>query len=381
MWYRDSVPIATTTGLTYSDTGLIAITLHSYTVNTFDALNNYSGLSSSASATTLAAGGGGPPPDSTPPTATLLSPLRGATNVSTSTVLQITMSELVNKGTSGTITIKKYSDSSVFEVISVLSSQVTMISALISVVPASPLMSNTQYYIEVSAGAFVDQSSNQFAGISGGATWAFSTGNASPVIISGVLVTASATSAIVAFNTSANALTTISWGTSTAYADGTASEFFYLQNHSISISGLLPVTTYYFKIDAQDISNNLAIPYTGTFTTASLPPPPDITPPANPSSFDSMPSYTAVALSWVNPSDLDFQAVRVMRKTSGYPSTPTDGIMVYDGGAQSVTDTGLVEGVLYHIRYSLVIRRSPFFWCTISLPYHDPSSTSSTTTQ
>lgn len=346
--YRGATPIATTTGLTYSDTGLVASTLYSYTVNAFDASNNYSGLSSSAGVTTLAPSSSGPPADSTPPTVSLLSPSNGATNVSTTTTLEITMSELVNKGPSGSITIKKYIDSSVVETIPIGSTQISMIGALITIVPTLPLLSNTQYYVEVSAGAFVDQSNNQFAGISGSGTWAFSTGNATPVVISGILVTASATSAIVAFDTSANALATISWGTSTAYADGSAGEFVYAQNHSVAISGLLPNTLYYVKISAQDVSNNQATPYTDTFTTTNLPPPPDTTPPVNPSSFTAVPSYTSVALSWVNPSDLDFQAVRVMRKTSGYPSTPIDGIMVYDGGSESITDTGLTEGVAYH---------------------------------
>lgn len=368
--YRNASPIATTTSLTYADTGLVASTLYSYTVNAFDASGNYSGLSSSASATTLAPASSGPPADSTPPVASLLSPLNGATSVSTTTTLQITMSELVNKGVSGSITIKKYLDSSAVEAIPVGSSQVTMVGTLVTIVPTLPLLSNTQYYVEVSAGAFVDQSSNQFAGISGSATWAFSTGNATPVIISGVLVTPAATSAIVAFNTSANALGTISWGVTTAYGDGSAVELAYAQNHSIAISGLFPNTLYYIKIIAQDISNNQATPYTGTFTTANLPPPPDITPPANPSAFVATPSYTSVALSWVNPSDLDFQAVRVMRKTSGYPSSPTDGVMVYDGGAESVADTGLTEGIAYH--YTIFAR-------DVTLNYSSGSIVSATT--
>ena len=55
-----------------------------------------------------------------------------------------------------------------------------------------------------------------------------------------------------------------------------------------------------------------------------------------------------MSLSWVNPPDADFQAVRIMRKISGYPTSPTDGIMAYDGGAQSVSDIGLTEGTTYY---------------------------------
>ena len=316
-----------------------------------------------------ASGGGGPPPDTIPPSVSTLSPLNGAAGVATTTTLQMTMSELVNKGT-GNITIRKYLDSSVIEAIPVGSAQVTMVGTVITIVPSLPLLSNTQYYIEVSAGTFVDQASNPFAGISGSGVWAFSTGNATPVIISNVLVSAFATSSVVAFTTSARAIASVSWGTTTAYGDGTAGEVGYSSNHSITISGLLPSTLYYYKIIAQDVSNNQATPYVSTFTTVNLPPPPDVTPPANPSTFTAVPSYTSVTLSWVNPSDPDFQAVRVMRKTSGYPATPTDGIIVYDGTAQSVTDSLLTEGIAYH--YTIFARDT-------SLNYSSGSIVSATT--
>ena len=51
--FRDSVFIATTTAITYSDTGLTASTSYSYNVSAFDAAINISGLSNTATATTL----------------------------------------------------------------------------------------------------------------------------------------------------------------------------------------------------------------------------------------------------------------------------------------------------------------------------------------
>lgn len=50
---RDSIAIATTTGTTYSDAGLMSDTTYEYVVEAFDASNNYSGQSATTSATTL----------------------------------------------------------------------------------------------------------------------------------------------------------------------------------------------------------------------------------------------------------------------------------------------------------------------------------------
>jgi chitodextrinase len=49
---RDNVPIATTTLLTYSDTGLLASTTYSYAVRAFDPAFNYSSTSNALATTT-----------------------------------------------------------------------------------------------------------------------------------------------------------------------------------------------------------------------------------------------------------------------------------------------------------------------------------------
>lgn len=57
--YRAGVLVGSPAGLTFSDTGLAASTLYSYTVKATDAAGNLSGASNTASATTQAGGGGG----------------------------------------------------------------------------------------------------------------------------------------------------------------------------------------------------------------------------------------------------------------------------------------------------------------------------------
>jgi hypothetical protein len=51
--FRNSVPIATTSLLSYSDTGLLASTTYTYTVRAFDSASNYSSSSNSLATTTL----------------------------------------------------------------------------------------------------------------------------------------------------------------------------------------------------------------------------------------------------------------------------------------------------------------------------------------
>ncbi len=343
---RGGAIIASTTAVTYSDTGLTPSTGYTYTVEAFDTTLNYSGQSAQAAATTSAGGGGGGG-DTTPPSVITFSPSNGATGISPTTTLSMTFNELVSVG-AGNITVRRFSDSAIFETIAVTGPQVSLLGSVATISLSGTLLPNTQYYVEADIGTFRDQANNPFAGISGGATWSFTTVDYVAPVISGVSATTTYTTATLTFATDENARATLQWGTTTSYGDGSASEVVYVTAHTMSITGLATSTLYYYRITARDTSNKLSAAVTGNFTTQSPPPPPDITPPANPSGFTAVPSLTSIALTWTNPSDPDFQAVRVMRRTTGYPASPSDGILVYDGGAQSANDSGLATGTLYY---------------------------------
>lgn len=57
-----------------------------------------------------------------------------------------------------------------------------------------------------------------------------------------------------------------------------------------------------------------------------------------------------VKLTWKNPSDSKFKGVKILYKTGEYPTSPADGIMVYDGQGTSVEKIGLVDGMTYYFR-------------------------------
>lgn len=76
----------------------------------------------------------------------------------------------------------------------------------------------------------------------------------------------------------------------------------------------------------------------------------DKIPPPPISNFQAKADNKKVLLSWVNPIDTDFVGVRILRKTEGYPSSPTDGVLVYSGSGTTYEDTELTNDVTYYYR-------------------------------
>lgn len=121
--------------------------------------------------------------DTLAPAINVLNPLDNATQVDINSNLVMTFSEAVVKGT-GNIVIKKASDNSIIESISVNSNKVTGEgTSTITINPSGTLKEGTDYYIQIAAAAFDDIAGNHFAGISDVKSWRFRTINRTPVII------------------------------------------------------------------------------------------------------------------------------------------------------------------------------------------------------
>lgn len=112
------------------------------------------------------------PVDLIPPTVTTLIPANGTTNTPVNLSASVTFNEDVVKG-AGTIVLKKTSDNSIVQTINVADAT---LSARTLSVTLNNLQVNTQYYLEVSAGAIADLEGNPLAGITGNSTWAFTSG-------------------------------------------------------------------------------------------------------------------------------------------------------------------------------------------------------------
>jgi len=78
------------------------------------------------------------------------------------------------------------------------------------------------------------------------------------------------------------------------------------------------------------------------------PPARDRMPPGKVTGLVATEGDSEVGLDWDNPGDGDLAGVRVQRKAAQYPSSPTDGVTVYDGPGESCSDTGLANGTAYY---------------------------------
>ena len=124
--------------------------------------------------------------DTTPPALVSVSPADGSASALPTTGLSITYDESIIAG-SGAVVIKKSSDDSTVEAVTVPSAQVTFSGATVTINPVITLDDATAYYVEVPAGTFQDAATNPAPAIPvvpGIQDWTFTTRAAPSVVIS-----------------------------------------------------------------------------------------------------------------------------------------------------------------------------------------------------
>ena len=70
--------------------------------------------------------------------------------------------------------------------------------------------------------------------------------------------------------------------------------------------------------------------------------------PGDVTNFNATCSKMRVDLSWTKPTDSDLAGIKVLVKESGYPTSPTDGTVIYSGNGTSCTHTGISSGKTYY---------------------------------
>lgn len=97
-------------------------------------------------------------------------------------------------------------------------------------------------------------------------------------------------------------------------------------NTSYTDNGLTNGSTYYYAIFAVDGSNNYSSGITG-----STIPRADTTPPGNVTNFAYRYQNSGISLSWTNPSDSDFEKIKIVRNEERVPQNVSDGTLIYNG--------------------------------------------------
>ena len=170
----------------------------------------------------------------------------------------------------------------------------------------------------------------------------------------------------------------LEYGTTTAYgmvvmASSSATK------HSVSLASLESGTTYHYRAKATDAGGNLTYSLDRTFPTlaaivvsekgtiasstesAVIPheEPQAAAPssggggagsrqPAKPLLITAAPGDSEILFEWSNPGISGFSEVVLLRKQGGYPSSPSDGQIIYRGQAETFTDTDLPNGVTHY---------------------------------
>ncbi|WP_165452468.1 Ig-like domain-containing protein [Paenibacillus thalictri] len=122
-------------------------------------------------------------PDVTPPTIVSRTPANGAVDAAVSGSLSITFSENVVPVTGKSAKIRRASDQNIITAISVTDTTTVTVSGSVVTMAHPNLADETDYYVEMDAGAFRDTAGNDFAGISGSAGWSFKTADTTPPVV------------------------------------------------------------------------------------------------------------------------------------------------------------------------------------------------------
>ena len=152
-----------------------------------------------------------------------------------------------------------------------------------------------------------------------------------PVIISAPIISSivssniTLNSAVISWNTDKNKDTQIEYGTSAAYGQSSTPSSVLGTIHSGNITGLIPNTTYYYRVKSKDASNDSTVSTDQTFTTLAVvgptTTPPVVTPVTySPSSqaptsifpslsfvYSSLVTYSSATITWTTANNSDSQ--------------------------------------------------------------------------
>lgn len=156
-----------------------------------------------------------------------------------------------------------------------------------------------------------------------------------------VNITTVSTRATLEWETNRPSRYVLRWGRTPNYEIGSISVERYSEQHKVTISDLIPNTTYYYEL----VTYNPAAPVAQSLASGKFKTKPAVLPsvPPNVGRLKAEVIETDVVLSWQNPDWLQPYSVRVVRSHLGYPTDPYDGVIVAQGSIESIRDPGALR--------------------------------------
>lgn len=158
-------------------------------------------------------------------------------------------------------------------------------------------------------------------------------------VISSVASTTEPTTATITWTTDELASSTVRYGTSVSY-DSASSSSSYVTDHSITLTGLTPGTTYHFRVESGDSSYNYSTSSDYTFATE----PPDTTAPVI-SAIATSTTGTTATITWTT-DELATSSI-AYGLTASYGSASSSASLAT---SHSITLTGLSTSTTYHLQ-------------------------------
>ena len=157
-------------------------------------------------------------------------------------------------------------------------------------------------------------------------------------VIGNVQATAGGVTATVTWTTDEAATSSVDFGPSTAYENGSVSSGSLVTNHSIPLTGLTASTTYHYKVTSQDASGNSAETADLTFTTTT----PDTTAPVV-TNINAAPSSGIATITFTTNEPATGSVA--CGPTTAYENGSESGPMQTN---HSITLINLLQGTQYH---------------------------------
>ncbi len=309
--------------------------------------------------------------------ANALSPADNAVGVAVTANMTATFNENVQTGT-GVIELFSGAGTLVesFDIAS--SALVTVSNATVTINPTADLIDNTDYYVNIAAGAIKDLSGNNYAGITSNTAWNFNTNTATPpsLAVNPFSPADNATGVALATPLTVTFSENIVLSTGTVklfHSNGTLVESFNSASAALTVAGnmltidptdpLLEMNSYYVTIDAGFITDAQANAYAGfsddatwSFTAGDFTAPLlAVTAPFNPADNTiNVAANTVLTVTFNEPVEFGTGMIRLVDEDGGSSSenfnVATGTGLDITGNTVSITPTsGLSMQVHYHV--------------------------------